>query len=619
MAAILTVGYTPNYAGNHRICFKTTGDTYCCYNDDSGSVIGVEKYTEINLDDFELCLGTLPGPVGCAGSEVNGYVQPTCIDQTSDINRSPFIANFPSTACSAYSIECVESGIGEIGIINPGYGWPVGVVPTVTVNTSGSGFGFASTVTMSCLPGDSFCSIDSIVIDDSGEEYFYLNQLSVDISPLPSCVSNELLINGNFNDGFLNWNVIPPVDGWELTPSGVPYYNIPVYGSLGGTIEQTVLTPGKTYLIDFEKVTVEARSGTVRFIVSAGLFSIDGTGSNQYMITKTVGDPDFDGPLSITLTCFGSSVFSIYADSSTTDPLNTARLTEVSVVELCEVIDPELEIAFLDDCATFTVPNCDGSDNPTEYQIQGTQPYAINVCSGGAGPVGAKYTITPNPTYGVLGTELVVNGDFTTDLNGWSLYEPLNGQASWSPLYSGSVEWLASDVATGVYQNILTVGRTYTVELDLVINYNGSCDPVSEEITEFYIYAGTAVYGPLNFTGVQGFTFDITCTDNDQFIIACIDPNGCTSGMFCSFASVKEITDVPVSCCDCVKYDVINTGIASPIEFYYTDCLTQVITTESVDAGDTIQVCAVRNSIWAFDTNDNQNFEYIVSLVQDCQ
>jgi hypothetical protein len=280
------------------------------------------------------------------------------------------------------------------------------------------------------------------------------------------------LIDGNFVNGFLNWNVLPPVDGWLLTPGLVPYYNIPVYSSAGGTIEQSILTPGRTYLIDFEKVTVEARSGTVRFIVSAGFFSITGTASNQYMITRNSGDPDFDGPLSITLTCFGSTIFSIYADSSTTDPANTVRLTAVSVIELCEVIEPELEITLLDNCGTFTLSDCEGLADPTEYEIQGTAPYAINVCSGGAGPVGAKYSITPNP--------------------------------------------------------------------------------------------------------------------------------------------------IGVSCCDCVKYDVINTGIASAIEFYYTDCLTQVITTQSIDAGDTIEVCSVRNSIWPTDPNNNEYFEYILSSVQDC-
>jgi hypothetical protein len=473
MPALLNVTYTPNYIGNHRICFRTTQPSYCCYTDDSASVIGTPKTIVIDLDEFETCLQDLPVQIGCEGGTVDGYVQPFCVDQGSDLNRVLFTAQFLAEPCTPYRVECEESGIGEIAVINPGYGWPIGVVPTVTINTSGSGFGFSATTIMECLPGDNFCSIESVSIDNTGEEYFYLNQLSIDVSPLPSCESNELLIDGNFVNGFLNWNVLPPVDGWLLTPGMVPYYNIPVYSSAGGTIEQSILTQGRTYLIDFEKVTIEARSGTVRFIVSAGFFSSTGTASNQFMITRNAGDPDFDGPLSITLTCFGSTIFSIYADSSTTDPLNTARLTAVSVIELCEVIDPELEITQRDNCGTFTLPNCDGSDNPTEYEIQGTAPYAINVCAGGVGPVGAKYTITPNP--------------------------------------------------------------------------------------------------------------------------------------------------VDVSCCDCVKYDVINTDIIeTPIDFYYTSCENQSIVSSSIPSQQTIQVCAVRSSIWPVATKDNQFLEVVLSGVQDC-
>ena len=398
MAAILTVGYTPNYAGNHRICFKTTRETYCCYNDDSASVIGVEKYTEIVLDDFELCLGTLPAPVGCAASEVQGYIQPTCIDQTSDINRSPFTASFNATICNAYKITCEASGITDIAINEPGYGWPTGVVPSITINdSSGSGSGFVGTVVMNCLPGDSFCSIESITIDDAGQGYNDLNTLSVDISPLPTCIGNELLIGGNFVNGFDDWTVVPSPDGWELTLSMVPYYNIPVYSSTGGSIEQVILTPGKTYLINFQKVIVQSADGVVRFIVSAGSFNSTGTEANQYLITKNAGDPDYDGPLIITLTCSGSGVFSIYGDSTSTDIGNRVTVTAVSVIEVCEIIDPEIEVTAVDDCGTFTVTDCDGTANPTEYQLLGGDQYAINVCSGGSGPDGANYTITPDP------------------------------------------------------------------------------------------------------------------------------------------------------------------------------------------------------------------------------
>lgn len=590
MPALLTVTYTPNYIGSHRICFRTTQPSYCCYTDDSASIIGVPKTTVIDLQDFEVCLQDLPLAVGCEGSIVDGYIQPFCVDQGSDLNRISFTATFPSQPCSSYKIECEESGVGEIAVINGGYGWPVGVVPTIIVNTSGSGFGFTATATMDCLPGDNFCSIDDIDITNPGEEYFYLDQLSIEISPLPSCESNELLIDGNFVNGFLNWNVIPPVDGWLLTPGMVPYYNIPVYSSTGGSIEQTILTPGKTYLIDFEKVIVEARSGTVRFIVTAGLFSSLGTASNQYMISINSGDPDFDAPLSITLTCFGSSVFSIYADSSTTDPLNRASLTAVSVIEICDIIDPELEIISLNDCGQFLVPNCDGSDNPTEYEIQGTPQYSINVCSGGTGPVAAsagKYNITLNPES--------LPGDICFNL-GTEAFGPYTCNISPAGTHNGKNYYLMVAPNCVTPYDALIAPNVWTVWYS---TGNGYVDQwVLSEGLDQYVYVqwylpvssspdlplGSWVIGP------DSGVIDLQSTD----------------------------TNCQVSCCNCVKYEVINIALTEAREFYYTSCQDQSIVTGSVDPQDTITICAVPGSFWVQDPDDNQFIEFVVSGIQDC-
>jgi hypothetical protein len=411
-----------------------------------------------------------------------------------------------------------------------------------------------------------------VSIDNSGEEYFYLNQLSIDVSPLPSCESNELLIDGNFVNGFLNWNVLPPVDGWLLTPGMVPYYNIPVYSSAGGTIEQSILTPGRTYLIDFEKVTVEARSGTVRFIVSAGFFSSTGTASNQYMITRNSGDPDFDGPLSITLTCFGSTIFSIYADSSTTDPDNTARLTAVSVIELCEVIEPELEITLRDNCGTFTLSNCDGSADPTEYEIQGTAPYAINVCSGGAGPVGAKYNITENaialPGNICFNLGIEAFGPYTCSISPAGTY---NGKNYYIMVAPDCVTPYSSQIAPEVWTVWYSTGNGYVNQWVL-----------SEALNQYlYVQNYLPVSSSPNFPlgnwviGPESGAIDISSTD----------------------------TNCQVSCCDCRLYQIV---VRNPIDMYYTSCNNQAIDVISVESGIIgVTVCAAENSVWPVNKDDN--------------
>ncbi len=92
---LLTITYTPHYPGCHRICFKTSGIEYCCYIDNSPSILGQEKVTEINLYPFSGCLGNIvPVSPGCDTVIVRGYIQPCCSQEGSDDNKVTFDAEF---------------------------------------------------------------------------------------------------------------------------------------------------------------------------------------------------------------------------------------------------------------------------------------------------------------------------------------------------------------------------------------------------------------------------------------------------------------------------------------------------------------------------------------------
>ena len=396
MAAQLDITYTPQYLGCHRICFRTNQAQYCCYLDTSSSVIGTPKTVSLALDNFAECLVFVPEEISCTGTTpVTGYIQPCCSDENSNDNRVAFTASFVSTPCTPYTIECFESGVGEIAITNPGYGWPIGVVPNIIVNTTGSGTGFTATAIMQCLPGDNFCSIDDIDITDPGEGYYYINELSVEVVPMPTCISNELITNGDFATDLSGWtqapSFAPNIFTWSASQAN--YNNIAYGNTTPGFISQNILTPGRTYEIRIDSLTLGCSSGYVQFIVTAGDFDISGTQPNQFNILRFSTDPIYTTPISVTLTCVGSSSFNIYAYS--TDISNVARInfSDVSVIEVCTVIDPVLEVSVLDDCGTFTVPNCDGTANATQYGILGGPDYVINVCAGDAGPVGPKYYI----------------------------------------------------------------------------------------------------------------------------------------------------------------------------------------------------------------------------------
>jgi hypothetical protein len=400
MAAILSITYTPNYIGCHRICFRTSEIDYCCYLDESPVVIGTPKTISFNLtEDYGECLVTVPTEFGCNGQViVEGYIQACCVDANSTDDRIVFDAAFSQTECTPYSVECASSGVGSFNIINAGYGWPVGITPTIEVlDSSGDGTGFVGYATMNCLPGENFCSIDDIIITDPGENYFNVGTLTVSVLPPPSCLSEELVIDGEFLNGFADWTVDPFPNGW-LIPTGEPIYNLTTYGPAGGTLSQNILEAGKTYIITIEKVGLESVNGLVRFIISAGTFNITGTASNQFMITRNTGDPAYNAGVTTTLTCVGTTALSIYADSVTTNPSNYVNFNNISVVELCTAVAPELEVDTLESCGTFTVPDCSGTSDGTTYALRGgdLSISSVTICSGGSGPIGAKYIIAPD-------------------------------------------------------------------------------------------------------------------------------------------------------------------------------------------------------------------------------
>lgn len=68
----------------------------------------------------------------------------------------------------------------------------------------------------------------------------------------------------------------------------------------------------------------------------------------------------------------------------------------------------------------------------------------------------------------VLTLNLVVNGNFNTDLSGWTgLFYPVS---EWS--WSEGKAWFneANDQTSSMYQDILEIGKSYRIRFDMFIN-----------------------------------------------------------------------------------------------------------------------------------------------------
>ena len=137
----ITINYTANYLGDHRICYRNTGAlTYCCLLD-TVTALGPQTF----VIDFSIapdfCFGlpeevTPPLVSDCGPVEYDGYIQPICEIFGSLNNRTPFTASFTTVpTCLQYNIGCLEAGVKEINIQNPGSTYDV--IPGYVISGAG--------------------------------------------------------------------------------------------------------------------------------------------------------------------------------------------------------------------------------------------------------------------------------------------------------------------------------------------------------------------------------------------------------------------------------------------------------------------------------------------------
>jgi len=136
--ANITVTYTPQFAGTHRICFRivqSPSNPYCCAVDLTASTVGVPKNYIITIGDPPCA--TIPDvdPESCDPIEYEGFVQPTCVDEDDLPSRTPWSIIFtPVPTCSEWEITCIVSGVSSISMTNKGTGYNPGVPPAVTID-----------------------------------------------------------------------------------------------------------------------------------------------------------------------------------------------------------------------------------------------------------------------------------------------------------------------------------------------------------------------------------------------------------------------------------------------------------------------------------------------------
>jgi len=136
--ALITVNFTSNYAGDHRVCWRTNfSGPYDCSTIVTclGGGNPCQAQVVIQVDN-ETCPEII----------FDGYVQPICNDILSVEGQVPFQVTFtPNPVCDPYLIACISASILDINIINPGDSYLPLPSPPPVITFLGGGSGATAT------------------------------------------------------------------------------------------------------------------------------------------------------------------------------------------------------------------------------------------------------------------------------------------------------------------------------------------------------------------------------------------------------------------------------------------------------------------------------------------
>lgn len=239
VTATITVDFTANYTGDHRVCFRVqgSGDPYDCSTIVNCAGGGTACQAIINTDvNTTSCDGTIT---------FEGYVQAACEDILSTNGRLAWTADFvPNPVCNRYEVTCAY-----------------GPIDSITINDGGQCYTLGDTVVVTRDPGDT-------QVDDA----------SISIAS----IGDGVLSNINMNSGGTGYTIgdVLSVDGIaivacnSITPATVTVDTV----DGGGTIlTYTLTTPGAEFVV----------GGIGSFSISGGT----GTGADFYADAGVDFDP----------------------------------------------------------------------------------------------------------------------------------------------------------------------------------------------------------------------------------------------------------------------------------------------------------------------------------------
>jgi hypothetical protein len=303
VTATITVDFTANYSGGHRVCWRIqgSGNPYDCTTIVSCVGGGTTCQAIINVDvNTTSCDGTIT---------FEGYVQAACEDVLSTNGRLPWTADFtPNPICNRVEVNCAFGPLANIVVNDGGYCYQ----PT-------------DTVVITRDPSDTQ-TLDAIV----------------GIDPV---LGDGVLSNINLNAGGINYTPgdVLTIDGVliigcaGITPAEVTVQTVD--GGTGEILTYLLTNPGAAFVL----------GGVGSFVTTGGT----GSGADFYADAGVDFDP-YNSILAFAILLGGAGLYDIAPTITVTSATGTGG-SFTAVIEDC---DPFLAVGT--DCAAATVDLANG-------------------------------------------------------------------------------------------------------------------------------------------------------------------------------------------------------------------------------------------------------------------
>lgn len=255
--ATITVDFTSNYAGPHRVCWRVqgSGDPYDCTTTVNCTGGATACQAIINADvNTTSCDGVVT---------FEGYVQAACEDILSTNGRLLWTVDFtPTIACQRYQVSCDSLVVDSLTLTSGGGGYSFGSPPAVSFSapeTIGGTFPTAvTTVSKDAVSGVSFITpggsgyIDGVYVDHptvtSGSGTGFLMSFTVVGGIIVSVEGTNSV--GSGGEGGIGYALTDTVNPDPAGPAGTPTvpFTITVTGISDGEVTTITLTdPGSGY------------------------------------------------------------------------------------------------------------------------------------------------------------------------------------------------------------------------------------------------------------------------------------------------------------------------------------------------------------------------------------